>query len=95
MVDLEETLEMHDSLAYKAKRPGFKSSGKSRPFLEGFSGDDQSNDGTWAKVIRVIDRLTNRYRERVTLEDGTVPRDVDEPLTDHFGRGSAKHKQKE
>lgn len=28
----------------------------------------------------------------VTLANGTVTRDVDEPLTDHFGRGSAKQK---
>jgi hypothetical protein len=80
----------HESLRYIAKRPGFRSSGKSRPFVEGFSGDDQSDDGTWAKVIRVIDRLAKRYREHVTLADGTVTRDIDEPLSDHFGRGSAK-----
>jgi hypothetical protein len=89
-VELKDSVGFHESLRYIAKRPGFRSSGKSRPFVEGFSGDHLSDDGTWAKVIRVIDRLAKRYREHVTLADGTVTRDIDEPLSDHFGRGSAK-----
>jgi hypothetical protein len=47
-------------------------------------------DGTLADIDRVLDVRNNRYRERVVLADGTKVRDIDEPLTEHFDRGSAK-----
>jgi hypothetical protein len=44
-------------------------------------------------IQRTIDRISNRYYERIiNTETGEVVRCVDEPLTDHQGRGSAKHK---
>lgn len=44
-------------------------------------------------VQRTIDRISNRYYERiVNTETGEVVRCVDEQLTDHQGRGSAKPK---
>jgi hypothetical protein len=42
-------------------------------------------------VYRDLNRETNRYRERVTdPETGEVLREVDEPLDEHTGHGSAK-----
>ncbi len=46
-------------------------------------------------ITRVIDRWSNRYRERIVeVGTGAVVRGVDELLTDHVGRGSAKPKKK-
>jgi hypothetical protein len=42
---------------------------------------------------RVIDRKNNVYHEKVIDPvSGTVIHECDEPLTDHFGHGSAKEK---
>jgi hypothetical protein len=47
--------------------------------------------GTWHRFHRVIDRRDNRYVERIHDEEtGETVRDVDEPLTDHTGHGSAR-----
>lgn len=56
------------------------------------TGDDFHRDTrTWRKLIRVIDWGKNWYSEKIIDEKGaTVFREIDEPLTDHTGRGSAK-----
>ncbi len=83
---LFEPTTLHQKLAVKAKHPGSK-----RAFLESVAGDDLHRDsGNWSHVERVIDRSANRYRERIVSENGEVVREVDEPLTAHRGRGSAK-----
>jgi hypothetical protein len=42
-------------------------------------------------IQRTIDRDRNRYQERiVNIATGEVVREVNEPLTEHQGRGSAK-----
>jgi hypothetical protein len=42
-------------------------------------------------LVRVIDRRNNRYRESVRdPSTGEVVRNVDEALTEHTGRGSAR-----
>jgi len=42
-------------------------------------------------VELAVDRIRNRYYERIIdKESGEVVREVDEPLADHVGRGSAK-----
>lgn len=73
----------------KHKRPSFK-----RPLYEKVSGDDlHRKTGLWSKIVRVVDRLNNRYREHtVDAKTGEVLRSVDEPLTDHIGRGTPKKK---
>lgn len=38
----------------------------------------------------VVDRENKRYVERVMVPDGSIVRDVDEPLDEHLGRGSDK-----
>ena len=85
---IEDSIELHSSLAYvhKGDRPGVRS----RRLLEGRAGDSQSADGTWAYVEQVVDRINRRYRKFVRTAERSVVRDVDEPLDDHQGHGSAK-----
>lgn len=49
----------------------------------------QANGGL-ARVFRLIDQVNGRYRETVR-RDGVTVRNVDEPLREHRGHGSAKH----
>ena len=76
----------------KQKRPGHK-----KPIYESVSGDDLHRaTGQWNKLTREIDRENNLYKEVITNpESGDVLRHCEEPLTDHFGRGSAKPKSSE
>jgi hypothetical protein len=87
-VQVEDSIEFHSSLGvvHKGDRPGVRG----RRLVESKTGDSQSADGTWAHVEQVVDRIERRYRKRVVTADGRVVRDVDEPLEDHQGRGSAK-----
>jgi len=49
--------------------------------------------GKWNLVFRVIDRINNWYRERITdQETGAVILERNESLTSHTGHGSAKGK---
>ena len=85
----EDSITLREKVALKHKRPGHK-----KPIYESVSGDDlhRATD-QWNHLTREIDREKNRYRERiVNPETGAVIRDVDEPLTDHVARGSAKPK---
>lgn len=65
-----------------------------RPAEELTQGDDLNRDsGKWYDLTRHIDRRNNRYKERIVdPETGDVIREVDEPLSDHRGRGNAKRK---
>ncbi|MBN9492557.1 PepSY domain-containing protein [bacterium] len=55
-------------------------------------GDDWSHRlRRFVQRIRILDRDNNRYVEKVVdPETGEVLRDVEEPLSDHRGHGSAK-----
>lgn len=45
----------------------------------------------WLKKVRVIDRENDQYREKVwDPETGEVIHACEEPLSQHFGHGSAK-----
>ena len=65
-----------------------------KPIYELVSGEDLHRaTGQWNQLTREIDRQNNRYKEViVNSQTGEVVRHVDEPLTDHRGRGSAKPK---
>ncbi len=89
-VSVHDEVTFHADLGLKKRSPGFKSGGRSRPAQEQWSGDQQSANGAWRDRQRVVDREHNRYVERVTDPDGTVIRDVDEPLDQHLGHGSDK-----
>jgi hypothetical protein len=41
---------------------------------------------------RVVDREGDRYTERIVDAAGNVVRDVDEPLSNHRGHGTAKRR---
>ena len=60
-----------------------------RPYLEFKKGADLHRaTNTWSELLRVLDRADDRYVERIIAEDGSVIRDVDEPLSEHRGRGA-------
>jgi predicted RNA-binding Zn-ribbon protein involved in translation (DUF1610 family) len=88
-VSITETLECHDSVGFKQKRPGYK-----KPIAEGVSGDEFfRRESKWVKKERLIDRQANPkwYRETVTDPvTGQVIHHCDEPLDQHTGHGSAK-----
>ena len=48
----------------------------------------------WRHINRVIDRENDRYQEVIKGPDGKVIRQVDEPLSKHTKRGSAKRKKR-
>jgi hypothetical protein len=85
-----DSATMHESIGVVGREEPGPTGGKGRRFLEVKSGDFLSADGTWSRVVQVVDRRTKRYRKFVQREDGTVVRDVDEPLAQHQGYGSAK-----
>jgi hypothetical protein len=50
--------------------------------------------GRFVRKTRLIDWVGNRYAEHVVdPRTGRVLRDVDHPLTEHVGRGSAKQRR--
>ncbi len=71
----------------KARTPREK-----KPFLEQKTGDSYWHKmAKWMRRVQIIDRRGNRYVKRVDdPKTGEVVRNVDEPLTDHRGFGSAR-----
>jgi hypothetical protein len=62
-----------------------------KPALEIVHGVELHRDsGELREVDRVVDRVNNRYSERVTASDGTVLVDQSHPLTEHQGHGAAQ-----
>lgn len=86
-----DSVEAHDSVAYKARREGEK-----KPIAWGRSGDDLTKStGQWAEVSRSFDRENDLYRERVLEKaTGKVLHECNEPLSQHTGHGSAKTSNK-
>ena len=85
-VQFEDRIEFHDQLAMKSKRDGEK------PHLKAKVGDNYDHSrGKYVHIEQTVDRDNNRYRKLVKdKETGEIIRDVDEPLSDHKGYGSAK-----
>ncbi|MBP2297091.1 hypothetical protein [Azospirillum rugosum] len=87
----EITTEVRDSLKGKVKDDSFPSKKKvRRDFFYG--SDERKSKGDYVYKEREIDKDNNRYRELVREESGEVIRDIEQPLTDHTGHGSAKFK---
>src|ERR1700687_3447087 len=86
-VSANDTLEVHESLAFKQKGIGHK-----KPTVEGVGGDEFfRKEQKWVSKVRLIDREANRYQEKVTdPATGRIIRECDEPLDQHIGHGSAK-----
>jgi len=88
-LDVAETVKIREKIGLKHRRPGHK-----RAIYESVEGYDLHRyTGQWSHLSRVIDRENNRYQERI-INPATreVLRSVDEPLTDHVGRGTARKK---
>lgn len=89
-VTLSTQVVMRSAVTAKARRPGVK-----QPIVEVKIGDDLHRmSGTWSQVSRFVDRVEDRYRERVIDADGKVVREVDVPLSEHRGHGSDKSQPK-
>jgi len=61
---------------------------------EALRGHEFNVKGNLMHKERIIDRKNNHYKELVVNTDtGEIVRDIEQPLSDHTGRGSAKHKE--
>lgn len=74
-------------LSYKARRGGV-----GEPFVEGKTGSDlHRKSGRLMRLVRTIDRARNWYREHISdSKSGHIVRHVEEPLSEHVGRGAAR-----
>ena len=95
-VTIEDTIALHDSLEWEgndSNLPSRKKQKKTR--VEGKTGSEWS--AHLQKMVhkeRLIDRKSDRYQELVKdLETGEVIHEIDEPLSEHTGHGSAKRPQ--
>ena len=91
MVELtDEVPRPHDSLEGKMRLAGV-----GKPVYEFLDGHDlQKSTGKWMTKERIIDRQNDKYQEKVTdPETGAVIHHCEEPLSKHWGHGSAKHKK--
>lgn len=86
-LSFDDELLAVDGYGVKGKRPGQK-----KPFVEEKSGPDYSHSRKkLVRKERLIDRDNNKYYEIVTdYQSGEVIHHCEEPLTDHYGHGSAK-----
>jgi hypothetical protein len=98
--DAATTAEFKEKVGLKVKDPLL--TGKNKIRTEQVCGDeirteqvcgDELNHATgkWFKKERVIDRQNDKYFESVTdPETGETLHHCDQPLSEHFGHGSAK-----
>lgn len=84
---------VHDSLRGRLKSKDYPA--KKNPRVDFFSGADvRKADGKWMQKERLIDKDNDRYMEKVVdPETGEVVHHTEEPLSEHFGHGSAKVKK--
>jgi predicted nucleic acid-binding Zn-ribbon protein len=76
-------------MAYKAKHEG--ATGKRKWHFEAKSiWSFFSKTEEWHHISRSVDRENDQYIEHIVDEAGNVVRSVDEPLSEHKGRGDAK-----
>jgi uncharacterized Zn finger protein (UPF0148 family) len=89
-VHIAETVQVYESMRAQGKRPSLPSAKKLR--WDAFSGREYSV--RLKKMVgkeRSIDKDRDLYFERVTdLETGEAIHECMEPLSEHFGHGSAK-----
>jgi hypothetical protein len=84
--------EHYDRPIREESRSRLFQQGYKKPILEEISRDDWSRSrGRWVQLDRTIDRLNDRYTERVIdPESEEVIHHCDEPLSQHQGHGSAR-----
>src|SRR5665213_128619 len=80
-------LGIHSLIGIKGKRDG-----KGKPFIEQKIGDDLHRDsGKWKNREMLVDHENDRYKEKIVdKETGQIDREVEEPLSQHRNRGSAR-----
>lgn len=85
-----DTIQFKQMLGMKISNPSF--GGKGHVRVEQLAGDElHRKTRRWFKKERVIDRQNDRYYEKITdPETGQVIHHCDEPLTQHFGHGTAR-----
>ena len=89
MLTVKEKLSLKERIGGKVREEGVKK--LTKEFLYG--ADYSKQEHKYMEKERVIDRKNNIYHEKVTDPDnGNVVHKCDEPLTEHFGHGSAKNK---
>lgn len=82
---------VRDGWRSKLKTPAYKrGKGVAEEYIIG--ADLCRATGEFVEKIRLIDRQNDRYVETVTDNTGVVLHHVDEPLSEHWGHGSAKFK---
>jgi hypothetical protein len=88
-ISIEATLQTRESLELKSLPPGSR---KWRTRI--WSGASLFRKTVrWHRLERRIDRASDQYYEHIEDEEtGDVVRHVEEPLSEHQGRGSAKHR---
>ena len=88
-INVHDTVTAHPFMKLQDREAGKK---KWRSQIQ--SGHDYHHaTGTWSYLERVIDRGKDWYHEFITSLDGKlIHREVDEPLSKHLGRGSARKK---
>jgi DNA-directed RNA polymerase subunit RPC12/RpoP len=89
---LTDTVEVSDRHRMKLKGGERTASGK--PGREVIQGHDfHRKSAEWKYLYRLIDRMKGWYHEKITdLKTGKTVRECQEPLSNHRGLGSAKHK---
>lgn len=90
IIDVEDgdAATTHVMLRLTKKLPG-----KGRVFRGKFGDELHHETGRWQRITRTVDRHGDWYRERITdYETGDLVRARDEPLSEHRGRGSARHR---
>jgi len=83
------SITVYSSLATKQMRPGVK-----KPVAEGSTRHGPGGDGEVVRVKRTIDRLNDRYTERVEDEHGRILVDKDEKLSEHTSSSHLRHARK-
>ena len=87
----QTNVKVRDQLRAKVKDS--TRTGKKKLRVDLFHGFDvRVSKGDYVHKERVLDKDNDLYVERVVEEDGTIIRDIREPLTEHTGHGSAKFK---
>lgn len=93
MATVEDTITLHEKTGWEANDPNLLSRKKQKKTrVEGVTGSEWSD--RLRKMVhkeRLIDRKNDRYREVVKdTQTSDVIHEVDEPLSQHTGHGSAK-----
>ncbi len=94
VINIEETVHLSDSMKGKVKNSKYSS--KRNPRIEFITGTDIRKDNNrLVEKYRLVDKNKNLYKEKIIdKETGEIIKDVEEPLDQHQGHGSAKFRRR-